>query len=166
LASTQNTQTSSPGRFSRYAPLILWMGFIFFASTSEFSADNTTKVIRPLLLWVFPNLSEASLVVWHFVIRKLAHFSEYAILAALAARAFLKSSHHFLYRYWFGSSLALVATYALLDEYHQSFVPTRTASIYDSVIDITGGLAALVVVASWNRRREISRHPQIAQIRD
>ena len=34
----------------------------------------------------------------------------------------------------------------LLDEYHQSFVPQRTASIYDSLIDMAGGLTALLVV--------------------
>jgi len=43
-------------------------------------------------------------------------------------------------------SLALIVVYALIDEYHQSFVPSRTASIFDSFIDIAGGLTALVIV--------------------
>ncbi len=106
-----------------------------------------------MLLWVFPNLSESGLAVWHFLIRKLAHFTEYAILAALASRAFLKSSHYFLRRFWFASALGLVAIYAVLDEYHQSFVPSRTASIYDSLIDLAGGLVALGIVGSWIRGR-------------
>jgi len=51
---------------------------------------------------------------------------------------------------WFLISLILVVTYALIDEYHQSFVPTRTPSIWDSLIDIAGGLTALLIV----RRRK------------
>ena len=48
-------------------------------------------------------------------------------------------------------SLALVVVYALLDEYHQSFVPSRTASIFDSFIDMAGGLTALLLVFWWTR---------------
>jgi VanZ family protein len=40
----------------------------------------------------------------------------------------------------------------LLDEYHQSFVPSRTASIYDSLIDVVGGLTALTIFAIWSDR--------------
>jgi len=43
-----------------------------------------------------------------------------------------------------------VVAFALADEYHQSFVPTRTGSFYDSLIDIAGGLTALLVI----RRRK------------
>lgn len=86
----------------------------------------------------------------HFITRKLAHFTEYAILGFLAARAFRTSSRPAIQSRWFLISLTLVVTYALLDEYHQSFVPTRTGSVFDSLIDIAGGLTALVVI----RRRK------------
>jgi VanZ family protein len=43
--------------------------------------------------------------------------------------------------------------YALLDEYHQSFVPSRTGSVYDSLIDATGGLVALLFVRAWKLRQ-------------
>lgn len=45
----------------------------------------------------------------------------------------------------------LVVTFALVDEYHQSFVATRTASIFDSLIDIAGGLAALILIKKGDR---------------
>jgi len=48
-------------------------------------------------------------------------------------------------------SLALIVTYALIDEYHQSFVPSRTASIYDSMIDMAGGLTALLIIRRRTR---------------
>lgn len=133
--------------FSRYAPLIAWLAFISFASSDSFSAGNTSRIIGPLVLWLFPNTTPESLAVVHVVIRKLAHLTEYAILGFLAARAFRTSPHPAIRRRWFLISLGLIVAYALLDEYHQSFVPTRTASVFDSFYDMTGGLIALVIVA-------------------
>jgi len=139
-------------RVWRYGPLVLWMIFISFASTGEFSAVNTSKIIRPLLLWLFPNLSEERLALIHFCVRKAAHFTEYAILGVLVHRAFFASSHLFLRRFWFWMGILLIMIYALLDEFHQSFVASRTASIYDSLIDVVGGLTALVIFAVWRDR--------------
>jgi VanZ family protein len=138
---------------SRYLPLVAWLIFISVASSDSFSANNTSRIIGPLVLWLFPNTSPETLAVIHFVTRKVAHFTEYAILAYLAARAFRTSPRPALANRWFVASLALVVCYALLDEYHQSFVPSRTASIYDSFIDMMGGLVALLVI----RRRYRSR---------
>ncbi len=140
-------------RVWRYGPLVLWMIFIFVASTGEFSAVNTSKIIRPLFLWLFPNLSEERLALIHFFARKAAHFTEYAVFGVLAHRAFFASSHAFLRRSWFWIGILLIVVYALLDEYHQSFVPSRTASIYDSLIDVVGGLSALIAFAIWSDRR-------------
>ena len=139
-------------RLRRYAPLVVWMGFIFFASTREFSASNTSQIIGPLLRWLFPDISEENLVLAHYITRKIAHFIEYAILAWLAARAFVTSSRQALRQWWFFAALLLIVLYSLSDEYHQSFVPTRTGSIYDSLIDMSGGLAALLLYALWRRR--------------
>ena len=145
-------------RLWRYGPLLVWMGLIFFASTGNLSAPNTSRIIRPLLLWLFPSITEAALLQVHFLIRKTAHFTEYAVLALLAARAFLSSSQTLLRRRWWLASFALIASCALLDEYHQSFVSTRTGTIYDSFLDILGGacalaLAALCRAARWKRGR-------------
>ena len=141
-------------RVWRYGPLLLWLAFISFASTSEFSAANTSQLVRPLLLWLFPNLSEAQLATAHFLTRKAAHFAEYAVLAFLARRAFITSSHAFIQRYWFQLGLLLVVIYALLDEFHQSFVPSRTPSIYDSAIDIAGGLSVLLIYRLYGKRAQ------------
>ena len=147
---------SARRRLWRYGPLVLWILFISFASTSEFSAGNTSAILRPLLLWFFPNLSESQLAAVHFLTRKAGHFTEYAVLAFLARRAFITSSHAFVERYWFRLGLLLVVVYALLDEFHQSFVPSRTSSIYDSAIDVLGGLTVLLVykLLARNRRED------------
>ena len=142
---------------SRYGPLVLWLGIIFFGSTEELSAENTSRIVRPLLAWLFPDITEAELIRAHFFVRKAAHFTEYAVLALLAARAFLSSSRTLLQRRWLAASLALVFSCALLDEYHQSFLPTRTGSIGDSLIDIAGGAFALALVGLVRRRRSHRR---------
>jgi VanZ family protein len=141
------------GRARRYAPLLAWTCFILYASTGAMSAANTSLVIEPLLRWLVPDISEERLAAAHFAVRKLAHFVEYALLALLAARAFIGSSKLFLSRRWFVVALALVVAVALLDEYNQSFNPARTGTIKDSLLDSVGGLTALVVLALLRARR-------------
>jgi VanZ family protein len=149
----QEENQSLAHRAWRYGPVVLWMALIFYASSNEFSAANTSQVLRPILLWLFPHITESTLVVVHGVVRKGAHLGGYFILGLLAARAFLTSTKRLLHRYWFPSAFMLAAVYALLDEYHQSFVPSRTASVYDSVIDMTGALIALFMLAFWRGRK-------------
>jgi VanZ family protein len=136
---------------SRYLPLIAWLAFISFASSGSFSAGNTSRIIGPLILWLFPNTTPETLLMVHFITRKLAHFTEYAILGFLAARAFRTSPTAAISGRWLLISATLIVSFALLDEYHQTFVPTRTGSIYDSFIDIAGGLTALLVTARRSR---------------
>ena len=143
----------SVARFlSRYLPLVAWLVFISYASSDSFNAGNTSRIIGPLILWLFPNTTPETLLAIHIITRKAAHFTEYAILAFLAARAFRTSPRPALANRWFIAALALVVAYALLDEYHQTFVPSRTGSVYDSLIDIAGGLTALLVIR-WRDNR-------------
>jgi VanZ family protein len=106
-----------------------------------------------LLIWLFPQISEERIAVFHFLVRKVSHFSEYAILGFLAARAFSSSSQRLLRNYWLQATIILIVSYALLDEFHQSFVSSRTASIYDSLIDIAGGVFAILCFAHLKSRK-------------
>lgn len=146
-------------RLWRYGPLLLWMAFIYLGSTNLLAASNTSGTFRRLLLWLWPAISEAQLLFGHFVVRKCGHLTEYAILALLAARAFASSSRATLRRHHLLAALALAALYSLADEYHQSFVPSRGASLYDSLIDTTGAAAALLTLALLRRNRRARRHP-------
>lgn len=137
-------------RLWRYGPLVLWLVLIFYASTNSMSASNTSRFIGPALLLLFPDINENQLAFAHFMVRKCAHFTEYAVLALLAARAFLTSSLNLLRQRWLALSFLLVTTYALLDEYHQTFASSRTGSIHDSFIDIAGGTAALIALGFWH----------------
>ena len=139
--------------FWRYGPLVVWALLIFIGSTDLLSASNTAGFLRRTFLWVFPHTSAATLKILQLVARKAGHFTEYAILGLLAARAFRNSSRELFRNRWFWLSLLLVVAYALSDEFHQSFVPSRTASIYDSLIDSLGGLTALALLAVRYRRQ-------------
>lgn len=133
------------GRVIRYAPLFLWIGIIFFASTTQGAMSNTSRFIRPLLEFLFPNAPEETLIFYHGYIRKFAHLSEYAILAFWACRAFWSSSVKFLQTYWFIFSLALVFLVASIDEYNQSFNTLRTGSFYDVWLDVSGGALMIIL---------------------
>ena len=147
----QQPRPSKRDRLLRYGPLVGWAILIFIGSGSLLSAEHTSGLLIALKRW-FPSASEEFLNLVHFLIRKGGHVTEYAILAGLAAHAFRNSFHSLLRRRWFSFSLALAIIYALADEFHQSFVPSRTASIYDSMIDSAGALLALTVIWLWNRK--------------
>ena len=148
------------GRLWRYGPLVLWVAFICYASTAAMSASHTSRIIGPLLRWLFPEITDGQLLAAHVAVRKLAHLTEYAVLALLASRAFLTSSKEFLQRRWLAASLALAAALALLDELNQKYTPGRGGTFWDSLLDVTGASLALAFVALLRlrgRRRSSAR---------
>jgi VanZ family protein len=153
-----STTSVFKSRLWRYGPLVVWAALIFIGSGNVLSAEHTS-ILLPIVKWLFPSLSQESLNTLHFLIRKTGHLTEYAILGMLAAYAFRRSTHQLLRRHWFWFSLLLAVIYALTDEYHQSFVPSRTASVYDSMIDSTGALIALMII--WLRHRRNDRHTRV-----
>lgn len=107
---------------------------------------NTSRFIRPFLEWLFPNTPDEILTIYHGYIRKSAHFIEYAILAFWASIAFWNSSKEILRRFWFIFALLIVGIVASIDEYNQSFNPLRTSSVYDVLLDASGGLFMVLVI--------------------
>src|SRR5580765_3125115 len=144
-------------RLWRYGPLVVWAVLIFIGSSNLLSGSHTSMFLVRPLRWLFPQASDAALQTIHLLIRKAGHVVEYAILAWLAARAFRTSSRELLRARWFWISLLLVILYSLSDEFHQSFVPSRGASLHDSLIDSAGGLAALIVLAMRDRSQRVSK---------
>jgi VanZ family protein len=141
----------SRGRIFRYGPLVIWAALIFIGSSSILSGSNTSTFLVQPMRWLFPTASDSTLQLVHLLIRKAGHLTEYAILAWLAARAFRTSSSELLHHGWFLVALILVVLYSLSDEFHQSFVPSRGASLLDCAIDSVGGLTMLIFLAvRWN----------------
>jgi VanZ family protein len=117
---------------SEWIPVLVWGAVIFTLSTSAFSAVNTSKMIDPMLRWLIPGISAASVDVVHMLVRKAAHFTEYGILFWLLIRGPMAQRPYL--------ALMLCVVYALTDEGHQVFVPGRTASLYDVALDSSGAL--------------------------
>jgi VanZ family protein len=132
-----------------WGPVVLWMGFIFLMSTGTFSSQNTSLIIEPILRFLLPSISPEQVAMIHGVIRKAGHVTEYFILGTLLFRAFRSGSRELRNLRWAFSSFLVVMLYAASDEFHQSFVPERTASLVDVGIDTLGGILAQCVSVLW-----------------
>ena len=139
-------------KLAYWLPPILWLAAIFYFSTDSFSGENTGSLLYNIAHWIVPSLTVEQFHPIHFAIRKAAHFIEYGLLALMLFRAFRSGSPIQWKWSWAIYSWLIIAVYALSDEYHQSFVSTRTASINDSFEDIAGGTTALLVLW-WMRRK-------------
>ncbi len=136
--------------------IVLWMGFIFWMSTGEFSAANTSKIIEPLLRFFMPTLSNETLQLLHGIIRKCAHVTEYFILGLLVYHSFRNESDNRKIMSRAVVSMLVIVGFALTDEFHQSFVISRTASLVDVSIDAFGGFLSQSACLLWHRRRRAS----------
>lgn len=153
--------------FLRYwLPVILWAGFIFGMSTSAGAPRNTSRIIRPLALWLNPNLSEAALAKIEYGIRKAAHVTEYALFTLLLWRARRRPVWHDP-RPWqlrdAAFAILLAVLFAATDEWHQTFVPEREGRPQDVLIDGAGAVAAMLGLwcfCRWNCRVPVSGNRQ------
>jgi VanZ family protein len=131
-------------------PAILWSALIFFLSTDVFSAAHTSRFIIPFFHWLMPSLSDDNLEFIHHIIRKSAHFTEYFIFYVLLYRGIRGSRSGWRWS-WAFAAWFIAAVYSALDEIHQSFVASRTASPWDSLLDSTGALVSLFIVYLFYR---------------
>jgi VanZ family protein len=138
-------------RLSAYAPIFLWVAFMFFLSSDSGSSAQTSRFVRPLLHFLFPSAAESTIDIYHYYIRKAAHFTEYAVLAVLTVRMVIISRPSM--QIWPLAALGFVAAVACLDELYQTLNPSRTPSPYDSLLDISGGAFAIVVIWLIMRHR-------------
>jgi len=128
-----------------------WMIFIFIGSTDLLSAGHTSRFIGPFLRWFSPNISDAAIGSVQLVVRKCGHLTEYAILAGLVCRALQQHLTHF-FRAAF-VAFAVAGFYAALDEFHQSFVASRTGTPWDVMVDCIGAFAGVIIYRLMARSR-------------
>ena len=129
--------------FWLYAPLIIWIGGIFYFSSNKGSMTGAAPYFIPLLDLLFPRANAERLKIYHRVARKLGHFFGYATLALLASIVFYNSSLITAAHFWHACAFALVLAVASLDEFRQSFAPERVGSLSDVALDCAGGLTAI-----------------------
>ena len=136
---------------------------IFIGSTDMLSSGNTSRWLVPIIRWVHPGISSLDLNRTMTLIRKGGHVTEYAILAILLWRAIPRDSvsgtTKSLWR-WPDAAITQGACvfFAMSDEYHQSFFPSRTAETRDVLIDVTGAAIGLAVVWILCRPRKKSHN--------
>lgn len=141
-----------PAWLRAWWPALVWACVIFTLSTDAFSAEHTASILSPILHWLAPHLTHAQFNRIHHLIRKSAHFTEYFIFFLLLYRAFRGEGRGWRWGWGF-SAWFIAAAYSCLDEVHQAFIASRTATPYDSLLDSIGAFVALVVVFLWFRVR-------------
>jgi VanZ family protein len=115
-------------------------------STAAFSSYFTAWLLHQTLRMLHLRVSAHTFATLHFFIRKLAHATEYAIFSLLLYHSFEGNRPHawrLRTAFW---AILTAGVYALTDEYHQAFVPGRTASLLDCGIDTVGAALGMLVV--------------------
>jgi VanZ family protein len=131
---------------------ILWLIVIAIESSALLSASNTSRILYPLLHFLF-GLDWPQFHEWHFYIRKGGHVVGYAILSILLFRAWRATLPAMDNANWTmrWATIAIIGTavVASLDEWHQSFIPSRTGAVRDVVLDACAGIGAQVLIFLW-----------------
>jgi VanZ family protein len=155
---TINNQKST---MLNWLPAAVWASLILLASSDMFSAAHTRGILESFFHWLFPSWTPYSVYKAHLVVRKCAHFFEYAVLAIFVMRGFAGSQNQGpstraprSLRMTMLSVVLLCAIIASVDEIHQHFVPSRTGSPYDALLDTTGSTAAMLLLT---RRKSSAR---------
>jgi hypothetical protein len=127
------------------ASLVLaWGALIWALGGADFSYHDTSRIIRPLLDWLFPAMDAGDKRFWLFFVRKCAHVSEYGVFAVLVLRLVLFLGGRRL-AWNLGAAVAATLLLALLDEGRQGLLPNRTSSLRDVGLDVTGGAIGLTL---------------------
>lgn len=153
--------------FLVWTPALIGVAVIAVESQPLFSAANTSFWLRPLWERLFGATSTPVWGTLHHILRKTGHFTGYGMLCVLFLRAWLLSFSRnpslrttaWRWKSWFFAvgSTFLVAS---ADEFHQSFLPSRTGLFSDVVLDTCGGIAfsGTLLAAAWLVRRMRSRN--------
>jgi VanZ family protein len=121
------------------------------------SRDARLRVLAPLALmalifWSSAQSGGGDFPEWAHV---LAHFTEYAALAAL----WLWALRPLIGEAALPAAATIAFLYAVSDEIHQSYVPGRVSDPFDVLVD-TVGIAAALLVAAYARGRASTRRTQ------
>jgi VanZ family protein len=125
-----------------WLPVVLWTALIFVLSSDLMAASHTGGFLRALITKVLGRtLSDEHFQMLHWTIRKGAHLTEYGILGALLFRA-IRGARSGWKREWAMRAVAASVFIASMDEWWQSYFPTRSGSPVDVAIDTLGAIAA------------------------
>jgi VanZ family protein len=127
-------------------PVALSFGIIAIESTEAFGSNHTSGPLRLIYQALFGVVSDDRWEIVHHYIRKSGHFTGYGAIGLAWLRAWWMTLPHS--RFLPDAILALLGTalVASADEYHQTFLPNRTGSPWDVLLDCWGALTLQLVV--------------------
>ncbi len=134
---------------------ILWLGLILAESTNYGSAEYTSRFLYPFLHFLL-GVSQAQFPEWQHVIRKTGHFVGYFTLSWLLFRSWRATFPFPSVTWtiqWARISFFMTALVASLDEWHQSYLPSRTGTLQDVLLDSTAALVAQILLFAILRSR-------------
>jgi len=134
--------------------VLAWAVLIWSLGGRHFGYDDTSRIIGPLLDWLFPAMAASDKRWWLGFVRKLAHVTEYGVFAVLVLRLVLFLGGRQM-AWNLGIAVAATLTLAMLDEGRQGQLTNRSGSIHDVGLDVFGGslgLALAMSLASLCRR--------------
>jgi VanZ family protein len=146
------SKVSPVQRVLEWLPAALSVVMITLESTATMSAENTSEWLYPLWVRLFGAVTPAHWAEIHHLIRKTGHFVGYGTVSLAFFYGWRQTFHHLAVRSWAlwrrASVLAVLCTLliASLDEFHQSFLPTRTSSPLDVGIDLCGAITAQLLL--------------------
>ena len=144
--------------FKYWLPVLGWLVVTFIGSTNVMSVEQTSRFIVPFLLWLKPGMTQHNIWVINVFMRHCAHVGEYAVLAFLMWRALRwGTSASMRMPTLCGVILLGCALFAASDEFHQTFVKSRTPSVRDVFLDVTGASFGLLIAVSFASRRPKNR---------
>jgi VanZ family protein len=152
-------KTPSPKSFPwrEWTAAILWLILIAIESTPWLSAQNTGHALYQLLVSFFGPVSASGVTVANAVLRKVGHVVGYGILSWLlfrAWRATLGSYRAVAWALpWSVIAFFMTAAVASLDEWHQTFLPSRTGALHDVILDSASALAVQILLFLILRKR-------------
>ena len=133
-------RVSKLGDLAKYwLPVCALMAAIFIASTELGSSHRTSRIIGPFLRWLKPDIADETVSQIQYGIRKCGHVTEFGLLAFTFWRARRRPVRDDPRPWdWNEAVIAIgfAAAYAVSDEMHQAFVPSRDASIVDELYEI------------------------------
>ena len=131
---------SKPVRY--WLPAIAWAALILTASSDLFSSGHTGAILETIITAILGHpLPAHQFETIHAAIRKAAHLTEYGILGALLFRA-IRADRSGWHVRWAAGAVLVAACVASIDEWHQTFVPSRTGNPMDVLIDTVGATLA------------------------
>jgi VanZ family protein len=157
--------------FVHWIPALIGIAVIVVESTAMMSAENTSRWLLPLWIKLFGPISPDRWAIVHHYIRKTGHFVGYGLVSMGFFNAWRVTLENrwpswppaAWVRFRYSAALGLLCTLLLAswDEWHQSFLPGRTSSARDVLLDFCGALAAhLMVLAVVAMRRRPYRDAQ------